>query len=162
MKLILRNAITDWYFSKMVTIKRNGKSFLFIMIAGLFLLNYIWMNSTKSVNSVLMAYSSNDLILDVNPNSLQIPAILHQSWKTTELPAVSIKALTDRNSSDGDRLGLPITPLGSTNYGRMQKIASLYPSTFHGFSRLMMHYRIIFKELIPCDTCTCIITAGYM
>ena len=76
-------------------------------------------------------------------NSLHIPPIHHQSWNTTELPAVSIKALTDRNSSDGDRLGLPITPLGSTNYGRMQKIASLYLSTIHGFSRLMMHCQII-------------------
>ena len=148
-------------FFKMKTINRlqNLKSFLFIMIVGLFLLTYNWMNSNKRVNSVLMAYSSNNLILD---NSLQIPPILHQSWKSTELPAVSIEALTDRNSNDGERPGLTITPLGSTNYGRMKKIDSLCPNTIHGFSGLMMKCQKIFIELIPCDTCTCIITAGYM
>jgi hypothetical protein len=113
----------------------------------------------NNINKVIFEKSPR-LNLPIMPQT--IPHILHQSWKTTELPAVSIEALTDRNSNDGERPGLTITPLGSTNYGRMKKIDSLCPNTIHGFSGLMMNCQETSIAPTLSDTCTCIITAGCM
>jgi hypothetical protein len=147
---------------------RRSRTILLLLIALLYGILHVTYNlinfqpfkdypifETALNDTMLMEFSANNQMLEHtqpsqslnDPNrsgyrtfkSLHIPHILHQSWKTTDLPAVSIEALTDRNSNDGERPGLTITPLGSTNYGQMKKIDSLFPSTIHGFSRLMMH-----------------------
>jgi hypothetical protein len=139
---------------------RRSKFHLFLLILSI---------PTFSIFIYFSAIDSQDKVVSPefvespdNPAEFEIPPILHQSWKTTELPAVSIEALSDRNFSNGDRLGLTITLLGSTNYGQMKKIDYLFPSTIHGFSGLMMNCQKIFIELIPCDTCTCINLVVFM
>lgn len=76
-----------------------------------------------------------------------IPPILHQSWKTTELPAVSAYYhLYSRSLKCGGRLGSTIIRLGFTNSGRMMRTGCLFQLITHGFSTHMIHYQRIFTE----------------